>query len=142
MTALSDLNFADAPLRRSVPSIDMAVDKFVKAVLEQIACFKAVKKGEEFTVERVRYSGKGDERTKTIVNVPLRRWWNETDDGQVYIALRYGNRPLEIVDGKHTVLVPKMADVIPTLEMVLVAAKKGELDRNIATARNKGKKSK
>ena len=41
MTTLSDLNFADAPLRRLVPSIEMAIDKFVKAVLEQIACFKS-----------------------------------------------------------------------------------------------------
>ena len=72
MSGLSDLNFADAPVRRSVPSVDTAVDKFVKALLEQIECFKAATKGKEYTVERIRYTGKGDEREKHIVQVPLR----------------------------------------------------------------------
>lgn len=141
MKGLSDLTFTDAP-RRSVPSVDMAVDKFVKAVVHQLAAFKAFQNGEEYTVQRIRYTGKGADRVKTPVTIALRKWWSETEDGQCYIALRYGNRPLEIADGKHCILVPSIKNVKEALEVVLLAAKSGELNDQILAARRKGGKKK
>ena len=141
MKGLSDLKFTDAP-RRSIPSVDMAVDKFVKAVLHQLAAFKAAQAGEEYTVNRIRYTGKGQDRVKTPVTIALRKWWSETGDGQWVVALRYGNRPLEIANGKHCILVSDVKHVKEALEVVLLAAKNGELNEQILAARRKGGKKK
>lgn len=138
MSSLSKLSFVDAtPARRSVE--DNPVMKFIHAVENQIAAAEAHLKGEVYTVESIRYVGEGDARKKEVYQRPLRTWFAQIENGDWFIAVRYGNRPLRITDdGKHAVLCKKFDNVIPTLKVLQHAAKQGELDEAIAAAHKAG----
>lgn len=142
MSTLDKLTFIEAePARREGEQTPAM--KFVKAVEQQIEAAKASEKGEKYTATVIRYSGKGDQRTKQEVQRPVRQWFNQLANGQWYVAVRYGNRPLKISeDGKHAVLVKEFKQVIPTLNLLKKAAEAGELNQALLDCKRKSPKKK
>src|SRR5690606_13016531 len=63
--------------------------------------------------------------------VPVRRWWWTDKSGTVMVALRRGNRVVELGEGKQSVEVgpiEKLPDVLRTLREAAIA---GELDEQL-----------
>ncbi len=64
------------------------------------------------------------------VEVPrlLRRWWWQDETGAVLLELRYGNKPIAVVDNKSTIEVGPMDKLPKVIDMVIEAVSAGELD--------------
>lgn len=134
MSALDKLTFT-APPKRAARS-ESPVTRFIEAVDHQIACAAAHKDGKEYTVDRVVYVGEGDDRKKVVEPRTLRPWFGEASNGEWFVAVRYGNRPLKLgQDGAHAVVCKKFGDVVTVLGVLKTAAQNGELDDALAAAR-------
>jgi len=103
------------------------------ALNEQKAIAAAEKEGREFSVTRRRWL-KGDGGEKKLIEVPkrLKRWWHNGPDGKCLLAVRYGNKVIEIEKGKSAIVVGASDKLIPTIETIISAVQAGELDSHLA----------
>ena len=69
----------------------------------------------------------GSER-KLEIPKRVRRWWAEQLDGTVLLTIRYGNKVIEIEEGKNAIALPSKADLEPTLQNIKKAVDNGEFD--------------
>ena len=71
-----------------------------------------------------------DGGSKALVDVPkrIKRWWFQDAVGNCLLAIRYGNKVLELEKGKGAIIVGKPDQLIPTIEKVIAAINAGELD--------------
>ncbi len=60
------------------------------------------------------------------------RWKDETD--AVLLELRYGNKPIAVVDNKSTIEVGAMDKLPKVIDMVIEAVSAGELDKVLKAA--------
>jgi hypothetical protein len=65
-------------------------------------------------------------KVRQKISRPLRWWWSGSD-GQIYLALRFGNKALKIGTG-NSIVVGKTEKLVPVLERVKQAVANGELD--------------
>jgi len=63
-----------------------------------------------------------------------RVWWWPSDDGNIYINIKYGKIPLELAKGKSTIQCASMIEVAETLEKVKLLTSKGQLDELLSKA--------
>ena len=69
----------------------------------------------------------GTER-KLEIQKRVRRWWAEQLGGTVLLTIRYGNKVIEIEEGKNAIALPSKADLEPTLQNIKKAVGNGEFD--------------
>lgn len=71
-----------------------------------------------------------DGGSKALVDVPkrIKRWWFQDAVGNYLLAIRYGNKVLELEKGKGAIIVGKPDQLIPTIEKIIAAINAGELD--------------
>lgn len=89
----------------------------------------------------------GINKQKELVNLYLqgkelpfkaRKWFYRAADGNYYIDVRYGNRPLPIKDNNNTVLAgDKREDLLNVLDVLEQAVTDGELDTQMEAARKR-----
>ena len=94
---------------------------------------KAVQSGAEFVPVKIRTikdEATGETR-KVEIPKRLKPWWWSSDNGKMFITVRYGARTLEVVDGKNAIETENIAGVITTLEVLRTAVDAGELDARI-----------
>jgi len=60
--------------------------------------------------------------------LPVRRWWRATLDGQVVLTLRTGVRKIEFEKGKTAILLKSVDVLKSTIDGLIEATNKGELD--------------
>lgn len=75
-----------------------------------------------------------DGGSKALVDVPkrIKRWWFQDAVGNCLLAIRYGNKVLELEKGKGAIIVGKPDQLVPTIETIVTAANAGELDEQLA----------
>ena len=70
----------------------------------------------------------GSER-KLEIPKRVRRWWAEQLDGTVLLTIRYGNKVIEIEEGKNAIKLSSKAELEPTLQSIKQTVDNGEFDR-------------
>ena len=58
----------------------------------------------------------------------LRRWWCERQGGTILLTIRYGNKVIELEQGKNAIELSLKAKLEPTLQNIKKAVENGEFD--------------
>ena len=74
---------------------------------------------------------RNEDGTERKLEIPkrLRRWWTEQQGGTILLTIRYGNKVIEIEQGKNAIKLSSKAELEPTLQSVKKAVDEGEFDR-------------
>ena len=72
-----------------------------------------------------------EDGTERKLEIPkrLRRWWCEQQGGTVLLTIRYGNKVIELEQGKNAIELSSKAELEPTLQSIKQAVDNGEFDR-------------
>ena len=137
MTHLSKLKFSDKQRSQGKMTVEERLrHKLIDRLKEQRELAEADLKGE--TLVRTRYKMIKDEETGETkrVQVPrlMRRWWWQDETDAVLLELRYGNKPIAVVDNKSTIEVGAMDKLPKVIDMVIEAVSAGELDKVLKAA--------
>ncbi len=137
MTHLSKLKFSDKQRTQVKMTVEQRLrHKLIDRLKEQRELAEADLKGEQLV--RTRYKSVKDEETGETkrVQVPrlMRRWWWKDETDAVPLELRYGNKPIAVVDNKSTIEVGAMDKLPKVIDMVIEAVSAGELDKVLKAA--------
>ena len=71
-----------------------------------------------------------EDGTERKIEIPkrVRRWWTEQQGGTVLLTIRYGNKVIELEQGKNAIELPSKAELEPTLQSIKQAVDNGEFD--------------
>ena len=69
--------------------------------------------------------------TERKLEIPkrLRRWWTEQQGGTILLTIRYGNKVIELEEGKNAIELSSKAELEPTLQSIKQAVDNGEFDK-------------
>ena len=72
-----------------------------------------------------------EDGTERKLEIPKRiiRWWCEQQGGTILLTIRYGNKVIELEQGKNAIELSSKAELEPTLQSVKKAIDNGEFDR-------------
>ena len=70
----------------------------------------------------------GSER-KLEIPKRIRRWWTEQQGGTILLTIRYGNKVIELEQGKNAIELSSKAELEPTLQSIKKAVDNGEFDK-------------
>jgi hypothetical protein len=136
MSTLNDLKLVNAVKPQHLPAIVKRRNKLSNKLWEQILLAKSRATGEPLNLTRqrsVKNMDTGIRESVTVAKV-VRPWWFVSEDGSICIALKYGNRTLELAKGKSSVQLTSPDALINTLEVIKQAVEAGELDQQIHQA--------
>ena len=128
-----NLTLSDASRQKGINRENGFRVKLVEAIDLQIAAIQAEQKGEPFkrTVTRWTTNSETGNRDQVVVPVRFRPWWWKDNTGQMFLEIRYANKPVDIRQNKSAIAVGSMDKLIPILEQVKKAVLAGELDRQL-----------
>ena len=63
-----------------------------------------------------------------------RMWFWADESGKFYLEVRYAKKPLQISEGKSTILCQSLEDVAAKIDQLKAMVRAGELDQQIETA--------
>ena len=71
-----------------------------------------------------------EDGTERKLEIPkrIRRWWYEQQGGTILLTIRYGNKVIELEQGKNAIELSSKAELEPTLQSVKKAVDNGEFD--------------
>jgi hypothetical protein len=124
MSIVSNLKVVAAKRPQQQPAIVQRRNKLINRLHDQLKLAKAESEGREYLKarrRRVKNTVTG-EYAKAIVSRKPRAWYWTTDDGKVYINLRYGTRILELAKGKSAIEFGEMKQLVPMFEALKRAA--------------------
>jgi len=134
MSTLASLKLVAAKQTRVVDPIQLRRTKLITALEEQIALAKARQAGTDYTPMRSRRVKDADGNV-SVVQQPkrLKAWFWAVDGGKVCVAVRYGNKVIELGKGKTAVetTAGELSGVLATLKKAVEA---GELDAQMEAA--------
>ena len=70
----------------------------------------------------------GEDR-KLEIPKRLRRWSTEQQGGTILLTIRYGNKLIEIEEGKNAIELSSISELEPTLQSIKQAVDNGEFDK-------------
>ncbi len=137
MAHLSKLKFSDKQRSQVKMTVEERLrHKLIDRLKEQKELVEADLSG--VPLVRTRHKMIKDEETGETkrVEVPrlLRRWWWQDETDAVLLELRYGNKPIAVVDTKSTIDVGAMDKRPKVIDMVIEAVSAGELDKVLKAA--------
>lgn len=100
---------------------------------QQIHAAEAFSRGEQYiaTVTRRKRNPVTGEMIESTRQRRVKDCWWVSDEGKLYLQLRYGLRTIEFVKGKSAIEVGSVDKLIPTLEVLKQATMAGELDEQL-----------
>ena len=133
MTILKTLNYAALPASVRMTPEQHRRAKLIAKLNEQKALAEADQEGRVLNLTRRRWVTTED-GAKRLMDAPkrLKRWWFNDSAGNCLLAVRYGNKVLELEQGKAAIVVGKTDKLIATIDVVISAVNAGELDQNLA----------
>ena len=71
-----------------------------------------------------------EDGTERKLEIPkrIRRWWTEQQGGTILLTIRYGNKVIELEQGKNAIELPSKSELEPTLQSIKKAVDDGEFD--------------
>lgn len=135
MTALAKLKLVSVQADRKSPMV-LRRSKLTGKLHDQISLAKATTAGDVYAAKKVKFmtDAQTGERKPVEIATRVKPWWFTAANGKLFLALRYGAKPLEIAKGKNAIEVTDMDDLVATLEVIKQAAHAGELDIQIEQA--------
>ena len=134
MSTLASLKLVAAKQTRVVDPVQLRRTKLITALEEQIALATARQAGTDYVAMRSRRVKDADGNV-SVVQQPkrLKAWFWAVDGGKVCVAVRYGNKPIELTKGKTAVetTAGELSGVLATLKKAVEA---GELDAQMEAA--------
>ena len=72
-----------------------------------------------------------EDGTERKLEIPkrLRRWWTEQLGGTILLTIRYGNKVIELEQGKNAIELPSKGELEPMLQSIKKAVDNGEFDK-------------
>ncbi len=137
MNALKGLNLVAMPTTNVRDPKQQRRSKLVAQLEQQ----RMLALDPNFVVARHKWV-KGENGDKQLVSVPKRvkRWWNEDGAGNRFFVVRYGSRPLALAAGKHAIAVGAKEKLVEVIDVVIDAARKGDLDEQLAAIQKAGQR--
>lgn len=131
MSTLASLKLVAAKQSRVMDPIQLRRAKLIAKLDEQIALAKAKQSGTEYVPMRSKRI-KDAEGNVSVVQQPkrLKAWFWAVDGGRVCVAVRYGNKVIELGKGK-TAVETTASELGSVLAVVKKAVEAGELDTQI-----------
>ena len=139
MSVLKSLSFVAVPKSNAGDPKLARRNKFIVQLMQQ----RELAADEGYTVKRQKWV-KQEDGSRQLVDLPKRvkRWWRMDGSGNCYLILKYGNRIVAPMPDKGAIAVGDRAMLGAVLDAVITAAKAGELDAAIETAKGEDKKPK
>jgi len=71
-----------------------------------------------------------EDGTERKLEIPkrIRRWWCEQQGGTILLTIRYGNKVIELEQGKNAIELSSKAELEPMLQSIKKAVDNGEFD--------------
>ena len=131
MSALNALKLVAAKQTRETNPIMQRRSKLLEKLDEQIALATAKQKGTDYVPMRSKRV-KDDAGNVSVVQQPKRvkAWFWGVDGGKVCVAVKYGNKVIELARGK-TAVETTAGELAAVLNTVKKAVEQGELDAQI-----------
>ena len=130
---LSGFELSDT--RRSVVT-DRAAErrmKLLSGLEQQKAAAAATQAGKEYFGTRdVWKTNDQGEKVKTTEQKRVKKWFYTNDGENWYLEVRYGNKSLQLAQGKAAIVVGTKDKLVAVVEKVIEAVKAAELDEAIA----------
>jgi hypothetical protein len=138
MTTLTSLNLVAMPKIGMRDPKQQRRNKLVRQLEQQ----RSLATDPSFVVPRQKWV-KQENGDKQLINSPKRvkRWWTEDGDGNCFLIVRYGSKPLALAAGKHAVAVGSKDRLVEVIGKVIDATKAGELDEQMAATQKVGQKA-
>jgi len=131
MSVLSALKLVAAKQQRVTDPTQLRRAKLIGKLDEQIQLALAQAAGASYTPTRTKRVKDAEGNVSTVeASRRVRPWWWAVDGGKVCVAIRYGNRVMELAKGKTAVEVTPSA-LAETLAVLREAVAGGELDAQI-----------
>ena len=133
MSTLSTLKLSASSPRQQLSATDRLRRKLLEQLDLQIRAAVCAMAGETFQheVQRwVRQNGSNDKVLTTITR-QVRPWWWTNSFGTIMLSLRQGNRIIDIAEGKSSIEVGELSDLLAILETLRKAITAGELDAQL-----------
>lgn len=134
MSYLKNLNLSNQTRSGSITSpTERRREKLINALQLQVKAAELSLDGlfHSYPVTRMIKNAETGIKEKKEVMQKVRPWWWGELDGQVFLTVKYGNKRLQLADGKSSIKVGKVDALIPTLELLIEATRAGELDAQI-----------
>ena len=138
MTILEKLTLTDKTRADMTISPEAKVrGKMLEALDIQIAAAEAQAAGETYIRRAKRWvtDPENGERVRKEIPVRFNSWCWTDENGKAYVQLRYGNKPLELKNGKSTIQLDSQEALLPTLKDLRAAIVDGELDKVLMAAK-------
>lgn len=130
MKSLSNMKLVAAKRPPHQPAIHYKREKLIAGIREQINVAEARAAGTTYsktTQGKLRNRETGEIKVPEMLRYP-RAWWWTGEDGKLYLTLKYGNRPLELQEGKFAFQLTANADIAEALKRILQGVEAGEFD--------------
>ena len=129
MTILKSLSLSVLPTTQRMSPEQHRRNKLITKLAEQKLIAEADRDGILPNIMHRRWVTT-DGGSKALVDVPkrIKRWWFQDAVGNCLLAIRYGNKVLELEKGKGAIIVGKPDQLIPTIDKIIAAINAGELD--------------
>ncbi len=136
MAIIASLKVTNADRPRQQPVIVQRRNKLINALHDQLELARAEAEGREYLKTRRRHvkNPATGEYTEAVVSRRPRAWFWTSDDGKLYLSLRYGTRVLELAKGKSAIEVGEKKQLVPVIEALKQAVAAGEVDQQLTTA--------
>lgn len=135
--ALASLKLVNAKRQNTVNPVLFRRSKLNEKLKIQIEMAKALSRGEQFTVKRMKKVSDEVSGQTSVIEVAKRvkTWWFTNKDTQkVAVQLFYGNKVIDLAKGKNAVEVSNGEELIATLLKLQELVLDGSLDGQIAVA--------
>lgn len=102
----------------------------------QIAAAKALVEGSTFVLRKQKLMQDSESGERKLVEkiARFKQWWWTAANGKVALAVRYGQKQIELAKGKNCIELDSIDELVSTLELVKAAVLAGELDEQMAAA--------
>jgi hypothetical protein len=124
------------PVRASADPVERARQKIVEALTVQKAMVDAKIAGQHYAPTHTVWR-KNEEGVRVAIQAPkrLRAGWFTDPSGQIFFALRYAGKTLELAKNSNAVAVgPELSALPGIIDTLTDAVRAGELDAQLAAA--------
>ncbi len=132
MSLLSNLKLVSSQRKKTSTPTEARRKKLSSKLQEQIQLAKALQEGGQYAPKKIRIVRDKDTGIKQRIEVTkiIKPWWWD-ENGKICVMIHYGSKVLELQNGLNAIEVDDMSMLVSTLELIKMAADKGELDNQI-----------
>lgn len=135
MSIINKLKLVSSVPVRNVPPAIARRNKLCAKIEEQLLLATAKNEGKLYSPMRIKtITNEQGERVKVQVPKRIKEWYWTSQTGKINLAVRYGNKVLELAKGKNAIEIADNNELVDVLTQLKSAVVSGELDTAIENA--------